>query len=539
MATPSFFTALEVRPALGRFFLSSEDRLPAGDPVAVISYALWQREYAGERSVLGRGSRSAGRSSRSWASRRAASRAWMWRAWTSGSRSHEALLLRRPQVGRAWRVVDRIVSPARRPRRPRAGRDGGDLRTGAGAARGRPRDPPVHAILMPISGSRDADGSPTTRARVALWLSGFSLVVLLIAIANVSNLVLARTMLRRRELGIRFALGGTRSRVARLLMTESLLLAASGFSVSLFVAGAGTAFLRRVLLADVAWDGLMLGGRARFSARGAALVIGVIIGVIPVMQLARREYVASIGSQSVRSMRAASGCAATAAVASDAGDRAARGRRSLRSEPRAREGDGSGIRRESRAGRQFWTQRPRCRGDLLAARVCGTARKAGARGRERHARRAVLRASGHRFAFLARSDARKSQIEFRLGRLFPRTRHALRAGREFTPADGEPAPKVVVVNETLARTLWPGKEAVGQCVLAAMTPPVRPSWASLPTRTFSVCERSQNATVHPDGSALQRGYPEAPCRPHHWRSCARRRERASHPARTRAGACST
>jgi hypothetical protein len=54
IATPSFFTALDVRPALGRFFLPAEDRLPVGDPVAVISYGVWQREYAGEKSVLGR-----------------------------------------------------------------------------------------------------------------------------------------------------------------------------------------------------------------------------------------------------------------------------------------------------------------------------------------------------------------------------------------------------------------------------------------------------------------------------------------------------
>ncbi len=319
----------------------------------------------------------------------------------------------------------------------------------------------------PVRGT--PDGSPTTRARIALWLGGFSLLVLLIAIANVSNLVLARTIQRRRELGIRFALGGTRARVARLLLTESLMLAALGFTVSLLVATAGTVLVRRVLLADIAWDGVTLGARATLLGGVAALVIGVIIGVIPVMHLAQREYVANIGSQSVRSMRRGERCVARCCSSQatlvtvllvGAG-------LFVRSLERAKATD-LGF----DATHVLVARRTGALVDSITLAFWNRA-YAALRGRPGLEHVSVMFATP--FATNFGGDVRVPSA--------PATHHTadlnavsedyfralgmhLRAGREFTAADNEHAPSVVVVNETLARVLWPGKDPVGQCMLA-------------------------------------------------------------------------
>ena len=128
---------------------------------------------------------------------------------------------------------------------------------------------------MPVAGSRVADGSPSIRARVAAWLFGVSFAVLLIAVANVGNLVVARTIRRRRELGIRVALGATRARIAQIFLIEGLALSITGWFVALAIASGGTMLVRRMLLPDVEWGSVFLGHRASLFAAAAAVVIGI------------------------------------------------------------------------------------------------------------------------------------------------------------------------------------------------------------------------------------------------------------------------
>jgi predicted permease len=286
--------------------------------------------------------------------------------------------------------------------------------------------------------------------------------------ANVSNLVLARTIQRRRELGIRFALGGTRSRVARLLLTESLMLATLGFAVSLMVATIGTAFVRRVLLSDIAWDGVTLGARATFLGGVAAVVIGVLIGVIPILHLAQREYVASIGSQSVRGMRRGerlrnalllSQATFVTVLLVGAG-------LFVRSLERANATD-LGFDAAHVLVADVWSSHGF---DYLAYWNRAYAALRGRPGLE------------HVSVMLAMPFATSFWGDVRIPGA-PGAHHSadynsvsedyfralgmhVREGREFAATDNDHAPSVVIVNEALARELWPGKDPLGQCMIA-------------------------------------------------------------------------
>ncbi len=121
--------------------------------------------------------------------------------------------------------------------------------------------------------------------------------VLLIACANLGNLLLARTTARNREMAVRLALGASRGRLIRQLMTESLCLATFGGLVGLF-----TAFvLRQGLLRLVSDTPIALPGGARPSHRGFVLVLtvaaGLILGLLPALRITKTQAVTGLREQ--------------------------------------------------------------------------------------------------------------------------------------------------------------------------------------------------------------------------------------------------
>ncbi len=169
--------------------------------------------------------------------------------------------------------------------------------------------------------------SPIIR-RALLVVFGAVACVLLIACVNVANLLLGRSSLRRREIAVRLALGGTRRRIVRLLLTESILLAVLGGVAGIAVAWIGARALSTVDpdvmasrgndtlngLGAVTFSGVHVDWTALTFSLAITLVVGIVFGLVPAMQ--------ATGASVSENMKAMSGD-------SDVRQRGARGRRML------------------------------------------------------------------------------------------------------------------------------------------------------------------------------------------------------------------
>jgi HAMP domain-containing protein len=131
-------------------------------------------------------------------------------------------------------------------------------------------------------------------AKVATWVGGVSVIVLLIACANVANLLLARALRRRREIALRLALGVSRGRLLSQLLTESLLLAIAGGAAGILIAHWGGAALRAGLLEKSEAAGGFRDPRTVVFAATAAIVVGLLTGLAPVLQAGRANLTADL-----------------------------------------------------------------------------------------------------------------------------------------------------------------------------------------------------------------------------------------------------
>jgi predicted permease len=308
LVSGNYFDVLGVRPAVGRVFTAADDRTPGAHPVVVLSYGFWQRRFAGDPSVLnrtltlnGHAMTIVGVAARGFAGIEVGEspdvmvpmmmKAQMTPTWDDleNRRSRWVTVMARLKAG-----VSREQAEAQMNVLYRQILESEIRNVTNASASFRERFVSKHLFVYAagrgLSSLRDRFTTPLV---VLMCMVG---VVLLIACANVANLLLARATARHREIGIRMALGAGRVRIIRQQLAESLVLALAGAAAGLVFAAWTGRFLLSAVPGGAAARGLHAGPDPRIVmfALGLSLLTALVFGLVPSLQASRATVIAAL-----------------------------------------------------------------------------------------------------------------------------------------------------------------------------------------------------------------------------------------------------
>ena len=310
LVSGNYFQVLQVQPSLGRLFDSNDDRLVGEAPVAVLSYDFWTKQFGGDAGVLNKTMRINGTTltvvgvapprfdgttmgSKPQVFVPITLKGQMnpgWNAWSDRTNYWAYLFARlrpgvaieaaRESLGAQYRaIINDVEAPLQQ---------GMSDQTMANF-----RAKPILVVPGGMGQTTVRDGSKTP---LYLLLSVTGL-VLLIACANIANLLLARSAARATEMAVRLSIGASRSRLIGQLLTESLLLAAFGGLAGLFVAKGTLVLITSLLPAQVAQTmEFSVSPASMLYAAALTIGTGLLFGLFPALHSTRADLVSTLKS---------------------------------------------------------------------------------------------------------------------------------------------------------------------------------------------------------------------------------------------------
>lgn len=482
MVSANYFDVLGLRPAAGRLFLPDEDTKLAGNNVAVLSYSLWVNKFGSDPNVV---NKTLTLNATSYSIVGVAPRGFKG-AFTFGNAEQVFLPVSMyPQVLAGFfkdNFNDRrflaTVVVGRLKDGVTLGEAEASLKTMASnLEREFPKDNASRSVALTPLG--EAAVGVNNRNQFVL-IGGFMMaivgLVLLIACANLANLLLAQSAARQKEIGLRAALGASQVRMARQLLTESMVLALLSGVIGLAIAYAGRAVLwsfRPPFILDGDVD-LTFDSHVLFFTLGVALLTAVTIGLAPAVKVAKPNLVEALniggrggsvgwGRSPLRSLLVVTEIALALVALIGAGLFV----RSMQTAQRIDPGfeskklfvfafDLGALHYDEGRGQQYFRaaiDRAKAVPGVESATIASNLPLGGGLGRTVFPE-GQDEASGYRGTLTQLNDVDTN--------FFRTLRIPLVGGRDFTEADRKETRPVAIISEAMAKQFWPGQDAVGK-----------------------------------------------------------------------------
>ena len=478
----NYFSLLGVTPALGRGFVPDEDVRPT--PVAVISHAFWERSFGSDPAIVGR---TVTLNRVPFTVVGVAPRGFSGTVLGGGPSVWVPMAMHDvAQPGFAWYEQRRgLFLFAFGRLKPGATVEQASANLAAVFAQleqAYPNDNKGRsAAAVPLLDARlnpqGQGGAPIVR--ISILLMAVVGIVLLIACANIANLLLARAARRRREIAVRLALGAPRIRLVRQLLTESTLLSILGASLGLLLAQwlLGLLVGTDLPLPFPVDDNIPLDRRVLAFTGALAIGTGLLFGLAPALQASRADVVPVLKNETVAGGTARRGLAAALslrqalvvvqiALSLMSLVAAALFIRSLRDSHAIDTGFQTRpvVVMDFDLGREGYTAD---RGQRFYEQLVERVESLAGVERASVAQNAPLGGGFLRSVFPEGADTTtRDRILVQVNSVSPGYLATLGVpllrGRDFAPGDMEGAPKVVVVNETMAKRFWPNDDAIGK-----------------------------------------------------------------------------